>query len=820
MVIKSIKIIKGWNLVAFPTYNTNIQELIKDERILVLKNLTDSYNSSVPSFFNTLSKLDNKIGYFLKASENFDLKIDGELLDYSNLTKEEKTMIINKINEIDNSAISSKNIKLSKGWNLVAFPLYNINLQNIINNKRILTLKNLTDSYDSSVPSFFNTLTKLDNKVGYFLKASEDFELKIDGELLDYSNLTKQEKDIIINKIGDNSSNTGNTGNTGNGDNKQRLKLNVKYSLEIILLSDFIRYDFVFKDDYTTIKYNEKTDTYLGNLSQFVDGEGEENMDLFKIIDYNPITNSFIVKPLLFYNLINLGRLINLSETPYDINGTIKEIKIEDTLNVKEITILDSNFRKYLVNNYNAEEKDSKIKINTDSVDYINLYSINIKSIEGIENFNNLKYLNCEKTNISKLDLTNNLELMYLNCNETKIFNLDVTKNKKLKYLHCKNTNISKLDVTNNIELRYLRCDKTKIVELDLTNNIDLRFLDCEENSISKLDITKNTKLTELNFRDTKVSNIVINNNKIRWIASPIQLETTKYTDLIVLDFQGTFTTKVDVTNNTELRYLHCEYTNISNLDVTKNTKLKGLYCDEVKISKLDVTNNTELEILFVDKTNITELDVTKNTELKVLSCVNTNISELNVTNNTKLTELWCNNTKISELDLTKNTELIEYLGCNNTMISELDVTKNTKLIELHCDNTMISELDVTNNTKLTELWCNNTMISELDVTKNTKLIELHCNNTMISELDVTNNTELLELHCYITNISKLDLTKNTKLTELWCFETKISKLDLTKNTKLTELYANENLKTIYVKDLNNIPAGWNKSTRTTYRLK
>ena len=89
MQIQNIILKKGWNLVGFCIGNFNIEDLLKDSRIIEIKSTNKSYNSNVKKIFNTLDKININSGYFIKSSENFTLTIKGELLDYSKLSKKD-----------------------------------------------------------------------------------------------------------------------------------------------------------------------------------------------------------------------------------------------------------------------------------------------------------------------------------------------------------------------------------------------------------------------------------------------------------------------------------------------------------------------------------------------------------------------------------------------------------------------------------------------------------------------------------------------------------------------------------------------------------
>ncbi|HIL55722.1 MAG TPA: DUF5011 domain-containing protein, partial [Verrucomicrobia bacterium] len=129
----------GWNLVSFyvePTDMTAATVLAPiSSSLLQIKNLTSSYDPSIPSFLNTLSSLSVKDGYWLKVSEDVSLDVEG-------------------------TVPSGASISVKSGWNLVGYPRSSVEsaadeLASL--GSTVVQIKNLQSSYDPSIPIFFNT---------------------------------------------------------------------------------------------------------------------------------------------------------------------------------------------------------------------------------------------------------------------------------------------------------------------------------------------------------------------------------------------------------------------------------------------------------------------------------------------------------------------------------------------------------------------------------------------------------------------------------------------------------------------------------------
>jgi Leucine-rich repeat (LRR) protein len=93
-----------------------------------------------------------------------------------------------------------------------------------------------------------------------------------------------------------------------------------------------------------------------------------------------------------------------------------------------------------------------------------------IHSLDGIEYFTELKYLNCRNEELTALD---------------------ISKNTKLDTLYCEGNMLTELDLSKNVALEVLRCDCNQLSALDLSNCVNLEFLSACCNKISEYDLSK-----------------------------------------------------------------------------------------------------------------------------------------------------------------------------------------------------------------------------------------------------------------------------------------------------------------------------------------
>ena len=155
-VTQKLTLKAGWNLVSFYVEATDMAPAtvlapIKDQ-LVQIKNLSKSYDPSLPFFLNTLSSLSVNEGYWLKVSETVDLEVEGMVP-------------------------SGASITVKTGWNLVGYPRESgaapaDELKSLGNT--VVQIKNLSKSYDPALPFFLNTLGTMVPGEGYWLKVTEN----------------------------------------------------------------------------------------------------------------------------------------------------------------------------------------------------------------------------------------------------------------------------------------------------------------------------------------------------------------------------------------------------------------------------------------------------------------------------------------------------------------------------------------------------------------------------------------------------------------------------------------------------------------------
>lgn len=190
-------------------------------------------------------------------------------------------------------------------------------------------------------------------------------------------------------------------------------------------------------------------------------------------------------------------------------------------INAQNIFIPDSNFKAFLLAdtliNKNGD-KEIQLQEAHDAIDSLDCSKLNIESLEGIQNFTNLRYLNCAANKIQELDLTQNILLEHLNCLFNNIKSLDLKENRLLKSLDCQSNELKLLDLSKCDSLRSIYCQSNKIERLELANSQKLHLINCSKN-----------KLTYLNVKSGKNENLLYLYSKYNPDLRCIQVDNTWY---------------------------------------------------------------------------------------------------------------------------------------------------------------------------------------------------------------------------------------------------------------------------------------------------
>ena len=115
--------------------------------------------------------------------------------------------------------------------------------------------------------------------------------------------------------------------------------------------------------------------------------------------------------------------------------------------------------------------------------------TLGISSLQGIEFFQHLEVLLCSYNNISSLDISTLTSLLTLACNKNNLSALDLSHQSELLHLQCSYNDIRSLDLSQNTELNSLFCDHNQITFLNLELNTSLREISCQSQTIKGISV-------------------------------------------------------------------------------------------------------------------------------------------------------------------------------------------------------------------------------------------------------------------------------------------------------------------------------------------
>ncbi len=176
----------------------------------------------------------------------------------------------------------------------------------------------------------------------------------------------------------------------------------------------------------------------------------------------------------------------------------------------------DDNFRAYIATVSFDQDQDGVLSdTEIKAVLSIHASSKDISSLQGIEYFTALDYLDCSYNQLTSLGMSDNPNLLYLDCQNNQLTNLDVSKCTYLYLLDCSYNNLAELDVSNNTMLSVLGCYVNSLTTLDISSCKSLSVLDCSHNNLTELNVNNNTVLNALYCDNNDITELDFSSNDL-----------------------------------------------------------------------------------------------------------------------------------------------------------------------------------------------------------------------------------------------------------------------------------------------------------------
>lgn len=128
----------------------------------------------------------------------------------------------------------------------------------------------------------------------------------------------------------------------------------------------------------------------------------------------------------------------------------------------------------------------------------LTINSAGMTTLAGIGHYASLKELQCERNQLTSLNLSGLSNLVTLYCADNQLTSLNFDGLIGLESLDCGANQLTSLDVSQLTSLKTLNCYSNQLTSLDVSKLTQLTNLDCRGNLMTALDITPLTGLTTL----------------------------------------------------------------------------------------------------------------------------------------------------------------------------------------------------------------------------------------------------------------------------------------------------------------------------------
>ena len=203
-------------------------------------------------------------------------------------------------------------------------------------------------------------------------------------------------------------------------------------------------------------------------------------------ISFTLVKNNFM-KP---YNYLSMVLLLSFGFSCSSDDNSTNNNNDNSTNPVAKTAIPDPVFEQYLVDNSIDDVIDGEVTTaSLASVVTVILDDLNITNLSGIEDFVNLDNLWLQNTNLTNLNVSNNILLKFLYFDNNNISNIDVSRLNSLEKLSFINNNVQSINVSANPNLQILEISGNNILNLDVSSNSELFTLKTSSNPLTCIQV-------------------------------------------------------------------------------------------------------------------------------------------------------------------------------------------------------------------------------------------------------------------------------------------------------------------------------------------
>lgn len=500
----------------------------------------------------------------------------------------------------------------------------------------------------------------------------------------------------------------------------------------------------------------------------------------------------------------------------------------------------DEEFRRFLRDCCDTNN-DGKLDVDIKNMTIPTSYGI--KSLKGIQLFEDLEKLDCHGIGLTTLNVGKNFKLRELDCSYNQLKDYLPILSSGLKILNCSNNRLTHMNLgrRSGLNLEEVDCSNNNITKIVMDSVGELVKFDCSNNELMALDVSRCYQLKQLNCSVNQL----------------VELDVKNQTNLTLLDCHHNELTELDVSWNRNLASLTCDGNQLTTLDLSKNNSLSHLSCAENRLACVDfsnmvgstinadgnrhpiavLTNGTfDLNTLHgfnvgkasnwhggsVSGTILTvedgkdevsyQYDCGKGVKPTFIFETSLPINEKNfpdpnfrnyiktykaggrdvltVEEQRNVTTIEINNKGVSDLKGIEAFPNLTELDCGNNSIQNLDLRQNPELEKLICNTNQLTQLDLSKNPKIYHLICSGNQLKQLDVSHLKDLVTLDCSHNDLAQLDVKNSIFLVTLNCSANQLTELDadVKHKTRLVSVECQNNQLTTLILGQNKLLKKL--------------------------------
>ena len=483
----------------------------------------------------------------------------------------------------------------------------------------------------------------------------------------------------------------------------------------------------------------------------------------------------------------------------------------------------DAEFRRFLRDCCDTNN-DGKLDVDIQNMTIPTSYAI--KSLKGIESFEDLEKLDCHDIGLTTLNVGKNFKLKELNCSGNQLKESYPILSSGLKKLNCSKNKLTymNLGILYGLNLEEVNCSNNEIRNIVMDSVGELVKFDCSNNDLMTLDVSQCFKLQELNCSGNQL----------------MELDVGNQTQLTQLDCSNNKLTELNVKQNGGLTSLICNDNQLTTLDLSQNHSLSHLNCARNRLACVDVTeisgtitadgNRRPIAVRTdgtFDLNTLPGFDVGKATNWNGGSVSGTTLSvnagadevsyQYDCGNGVNPTFIFETSLPINEdnfpdpnfrnyiktykaggrdvltVEEQRKVETIEVEGKNISNLKGIEAFPNLK--ELKCGNNSIQNLDLRQNPKLKTLKCNKNQLTQLDLSKNPDIDYLICSDNRLEQLDVSHLKDLVTLDCSHNDLEQLDVRNCRFLETLYCSSNRLTELDadVTHKSRLVSVECQKN---------------------------